>query len=140
MTPLIDIVFLLIIFFMVLCQFIVSENFPVDVPDKCSFADFVSEPGSAVTTITIMKQAEGEIVYAVGSEIFSDSEAIGIVEKIAMAIDRRLEGLAEKNRIVCLRADKDVPYSRVQYALAAISQSCAADIELAVIKGERPLP
>ena len=138
MTPLIDIVFLLIIFFMVLCQFIVSENFPVDVPDECDFADSVSQRSGDVTTITVMKRGEGEIVYAVGAEIFGESEQSGVVGKIAEAIDRRLEGLGDQRRTVCLRADKDVPYSKLQYALAAISQSSAIDIELAAIKGERP--
>ncbi len=37
MTPIIDIVFLLIIFFLVVCQFIEAENFPVAVPDGCEF-------------------------------------------------------------------------------------------------------
>ena len=34
LTPVIDIVFLLILFFLVVCQFIEAENFPVNVPEK----------------------------------------------------------------------------------------------------------
>ena len=54
MTPIIDIVFLLIIFFLVVCQFIEAENFPVTVPDDCEFAQSDSEPGGQVTTVTVM--------------------------------------------------------------------------------------
>ena len=50
MTPIIDIVFLLIIFFLVVCQFIEAENFPVAVPDGCEFAQSEFEPGEQVTT------------------------------------------------------------------------------------------
>ena len=37
-TPMIDVVFLLIIFFLVVCKFIEAENFPVEIPDNCQFA------------------------------------------------------------------------------------------------------
>ncbi|MCK4888036.1 MAG: biopolymer transporter ExbD, partial [Planctomycetes bacterium] len=38
MTPIVDIVFLMIIFFLVVFQFIDAENFPVNVPDNCDYA------------------------------------------------------------------------------------------------------
>ena len=38
MTPIIDVVFLLIIFFMLVCQFIAAEQFQVEVPDQISSA------------------------------------------------------------------------------------------------------
>jgi len=68
MTPIIDIVFLLIIFFLVVCQFIEAENFPVTVPDNCQFAQSEPDPGAQLTTVTVMKTTEDEVDFAVGSE------------------------------------------------------------------------
>jgi len=66
MTPIIDIVFLLIIFFLVVCQFIEAENFPVAVPDDCEFAQSDSEPGAQVTTVTVMKTGAERSAFAIG--------------------------------------------------------------------------
>jgi len=66
MTPIIDIVFLLIIFFLVVCQFIEAENFPVAVPDGCEFAQSDPEPGAQVTTVTVMKTPKEGTAFAVG--------------------------------------------------------------------------
>ena len=87
MTPLIDIVFLLIIFFLVVCQFIEAENFPVAVPDGCAFATTASEPGSPVTTVTVMKTDGGGSVFAVGAEKISASEDADLTEQIVRLVD-----------------------------------------------------
>ncbi|MFH1615611.1 MAG: biopolymer transporter ExbD [Planctomycetota bacterium] len=139
MTPLIDIVFLLVVFFMVLCQFIVAENFPVKVPDRCAHVQSDNQPGSDITTITVMRLSpSGLVAYAVGSETFEGKDT-AIVEKITEAIDKRVKPLPQSKRIVCLRADKDIPYTKIQYALAAIAKSSTAHIQLAALKHPSPL-
>jgi biopolymer transport protein ExbD len=138
MTPLIDIVFLLIIFFLVVCKFIEAENFAVAVPDGCLFATTASEPGGQGTTVTVMKTSAGKSVFAVGSEKIPASEGSDLTEQIARLVDYSLRNLPSDRKIVTLRVDKDVCFAQAQYALAAIAQSNATDIQLAVLKNREP--
>ena len=134
MTPIIDIVFLLIIFFLVVCQFIEAENFPVAVPDSCEFAQSEPQPRAQVTTVTVMKTTKDGVDFAVGSEKISASGYADVVEKIAELIDVRLKNLPADSRVVTLRIDKDVCFAEAQYALAAVAASSATDIQLAVLR------
>jgi biopolymer transport protein ExbD len=134
MTPVIDIVFLLIIFFSVVCQFIEAENFPVAVPDSCSFAQSAPQRRIQVTTVTVMKTAEGKSEFAVGSEKVSALGYADIVEELAQLIDVCLKDFPPARRVVTLRIDKDVCFSEAQYALAGVAASSATDIQLATIK------
>jgi len=134
MTPVIDIVFLLIIFFLVVCQFIEAENFPVAVPDGCEFAERESDRRGQVTTVTVMKNADGTSGFAVGSEKIRMSSPGRLVERVAELIDVRLKDLPPNRRVVTLRVDKDICFAEAQYALAAVAASCATEIQLAALK------
>lgn len=137
MTAVIDIVFLLIIFFMVVCQFIEAENFTVAVPDGCEFAesDFGSHVG--ITTVTVMRTDETGVDFAVGSEKLSASSYSEIVDRLAELIDIRLKDARPNQRVITLRIDKDVCFAEAQYALAAIAASSATNIQLATLKDKR---
>ncbi|HLB73944.1 MAG TPA: biopolymer transporter ExbD [Sedimentisphaerales bacterium] len=140
MTPVIDIVFLLIIFFVLACRFIEAENFPVTVPDGCKFAQDDQNATQAVT-LTVMNKAEDEITFAVGSEEVAPQDAgslPGVVARLAELIDARLQTLPPDGRIVTLRIDKDIPFSQAQYALAAVAQSAATNIRLAAFSAKSP--
>jgi len=137
MTPIIDIVFLLIIFFLVVCQFIDAENFPVVVPDGCEFAQSEPEPVVQVTTVTVMKTTEERSCFAVGSEKIAASSYADVVERIAELIDVRLKDLPADGRVVTLRIDKDVCFAEAQYALAGVAASSATDIQLAALRRKR---
>jgi len=134
MTPVIDIVFQLIIFFALACQFIEAENFPVVVPMGCDSAQSEVESQSAYATVTVIKTGGAMSDFAVGSEKISASNYGDLAGKLAGLINDRLETLPADGRVVTLRIDKDVPYSEAQYALAAVAESTAADIRLAVMK------
>ena len=136
MTPVIDIVFLLIIFFALVFKFIEAENFPVTVPDSCRFAQGEDGTQSAMTTITVMKNDSGMSDFAVGAEKAAGADYEEITRKLAGLIDSRLKDLPKEKRIVTLRIDKDVPYFEAQYALAGIAASTATDIRIAVMKNE----
>jgi len=136
MTPLVDIVFLLIIFFLVVFQFIEAENFPVSVPDEAGFAESSAESEGAGATVTVMKTAEDKFEFAVGAEKVEPDYA-ELVEKLAMLIDVRLADLPRDRRVVTLRIDRDVRFAQAQYALAAVAASEATDIQLAVLKTKR---
>ncbi len=134
LTPVIDIVFQLIIFFAVVCKFIEAENFPVAVPTGCGYAQSEVETQSALTTVSVIK-ADGEMSdFAVGSEKVSASNYGEVADKLAEMINERLKALPSDGRTVTLRIDKDVRFAEAQYALAALAQSDATDIRLAVIK------
>jgi biopolymer transport protein ExbD len=139
MTPVIDIVFLLIIFFLVVCQFVEAENFSVVVPDRCDAAQTTVEPGLQLTTVTVMKAPDGQIVYAVGSQTMAHSDEdlpANVVERLAKLIDEHIKDLPTAQKVVTLRVDKGIQYGDAQYALAAIAKSTATDVQLSVVKGE----
>ena len=139
LTPVIDIVFLLIIFFLVVCQFIEAENFPVSVPDECRFAQSEPEAAAAVTTVTVMRTSDDGVGFAVGSErISASSDGDSLVETLTQLIDIRLSHLPAKGRLVTLRIDKDICFAQAQYALAGIAASSATEIKLAALKNRRP--
>ena len=136
MTPIIDIVFLLIIFFLVVCQFIEAENFPVVVPDECEFAaDSPVQQGR--TTVTVMRTAEDKIDFAVGAEKIAATEYTDLIEKVAELIDVRFRNTPADDRVVTLRVDKDVCFADAQYVLAGVAASSARDVQLAVLKNKR---
>ncbi len=135
LTPVIDIVFLLIIFFCVVCHFIEAENFPVAVPDRCDFAESAEQPGSQITTLTVTKADDSQCRFAVGPEMILGSDS-RLTEKLAHLLDSRLSTLSADSRTVTLRIDKGTPYAHAQYALAAVAQSSATNIRLASFKEE----
>ena len=135
MTPVIDIVFLLIIFFALVFKFIEAENFPVAVPDNCNFALNPAEQ-SASTTLTVIQNESGMSDFAVGSEKISAANYNEVPSKLSDLINERLK-TSTNDKTVTLRIDKDVPYSQAQFALAGIAKSSATDIRLAVIKEQQ---
>ncbi len=138
MTALIDIVFLLIIFFLVVSRFIEAENFDVVVPDGCDFAQSQAEASNPVTTVTVVENDEGKIDFAVNAEKISASGYDNLVQRLAEMIDERLVDLPSNDRVVTLRIDKDICFSHAQYALAGIAVSSATDIRLAALKDKQP--
>ena len=139
MTPVIDIVFLLIIFFLVVCQFIEGENFPVAVPDGCEFASPAPESGARFTTITVMKEETGEVNFAIGAKRITTYDCSDLTEQIARLVDAGLKDLPPDRRIVTLRIDRHVCFTDAQYALAGIAQSSATDVQLAALRNKRPI-
>ncbi len=76
MTPMIDIVFLLIIFFMLICQFIVQDNYRLVVPDDCPgvIVDDIVTPDRITVNVYSMpdsvSQNDYSIVYLIGTKEF----------------------------------------------------------------------
>jgi biopolymer transport protein ExbD len=138
LTPVIDIVFLLIIFFCVVCQFIEAENFAVAVPEDCEFAQEADDDAANMATVTLMRNEDGGYSFAVGAERVESDDYGVLVGRLAERIDARLEGLAEGARVVTLRVDKDICYEQAQFALAAIANSSATNIRLAAKAEDAP--
>jgi biopolymer transport protein ExbD len=133
MIPTIDILFQLVIFFILACQFAVTEQFPITVPDKCAAAKPQPQDQRNILTVTIMNSAKGNgVECAVGNEKLTDADGKTLAARIAEKLNEKLT--AVNQRIVCLRIAKDVPFGQTQYALAGVAQSCATDIQMAVLK------
>ena len=139
MTPMIDVVFLLIIFFMLVCQFIIAENFDVVVPDKIDnslIRDLDTEKSS---TVTAMLKDDGSILYAVGSATIESDES-DIATTLEDMINQNIKGLAKDGgkKIVNLRISNQMKFSDYKQVLVAVSKSNAQDMQLAVFKEQAP--
>ena len=135
LTPIIDIVFLLIIFLVVVCRQIDAENFEVSLPDKCLFAQSGADDSTGLTTITVTRDDSGKhIIFAVGAEQTNTSIPADITAWLTEKINRQLKTSPAAEKTICLRIDKDISYSNAQKALAAAAQSTAARIQLATLK------
>ena len=134
MTPLIDMVFLLITFFMLVCNFMAAENFPVDVPDRIASARPEEERPGQTPVVTVMLDEGGGASYAVGSTVLSPLQGPAMSRAIAAAIDEQLGSLSTERRTVTLRCDRAVPFRYAKHALAGVSVSSAADVQWAVIR------
>jgi biopolymer transport protein ExbD len=134
LTPVIDIVFQLIIFFALVCKFIEAENFQVAVPDSCKFAQKQEQANAGAITVTVMKTTGGDVEFAVGSEKILISDYEMLPQKLAQLINVRMQNIPAAQRLITLRVDKNIGFGRAQYALAGIAESSAAEIRLATFK------
>jgi biopolymer transport protein ExbD len=130
LTPFIDVIFLLIIFFMLVCQFFAAEVFDVELPDKMATVDNLD--AVPLMTITVMQQ-EGRVSYAAGSDILPGDEPALLERMVASAIDSR-QVKAGQEKIVCLRCDKQIAFKDVSPVLTGIAKSSAQRVQWAIIK------
>jgi biopolymer transport protein ExbD len=130
LTPFIDVIFLLIIFFMLVCQFFADELFEVSLPDKIASVEELES--KSLLTITVM-QKEGKVSYAVGADILPGDEPQLLERMIASAIDSRQLKVGQE-KIVCLRCDKQIAFQHVRPVLNGIAKSSAEKIQWAILK------
>ncbi len=133
MTSIIDIVFLLIIFFMLVFQFISAESFDVKVPDKISSAPPAKDQQTKSASLTIMQDRTNQITYAVGSQIITPAAPAETSALITAQLNEYLDNIKTSPKTVILRCDKNITYRHVKKALSAIADSRADNIKLAVI-------
>jgi biopolymer transport protein ExbD len=136
-TPFVDILFLLIIFFILASRFVAPESFDVRIPDGVGQAQNVTS-AEGIATITLMRLPSGLIECALGSEkLPRDGDKVVNSELLAEGLDRRLELLPPERRAVALRIDRHVPYRDAQHILAAVAKSSATSVRLAAIKDKQ---
>lgn len=115
LTPMVDVVFLLLIFFMVSTTFITLESgLPVDLPQAQSPQTSISD----LPTVTITRD---EQIFLAGAEL-SEASLSGALRQ---ALDE--SGL----RVVVLRADQSVPHGFVVRVMDLIKQAGAERIAIA---------
>ena len=123
MTPMIDVVFLLIIFFLVSSHLARVENrLPVDLPDAITFG--VSDVVKPALTITVDDSAR---ILVAGKE----------VDKVNLhAVMEDLKVREGDQAALRIRSDKSIQYRYVEPVLRAAAQSGVTDISLAVQEGQ----
>lgn len=116
MTSMVDIVFLLIIFFMLVSSYISAENIEVDLPQPDnSVAASAELPERVVLNCQNSSAEASKVRYWVGPVL---------VEDVAQ-LELRLATIGRENPAteVVLRADRQVPYGRIRDAMEAIARS-----------------
>jgi len=131
MTPVIDVVFLLIIFFMLVCQFIAADRFKVQVPEQIASSAPLRDD-ERILTLTVLPE-EGGVLYAADAERLKVENADDLPALIAAAIDEHYRGRPiSEVRTVRLRCDRTAAFGHVRPVLEGIAQSCATDVDWAV--------
>ena len=133
MTPIIDVVFLLIIFFMLVAQFIVVEQYKVKVPGEIATAHTQDTEKDRPLTITVMPDQEQGAVCVVGSEKLASVQNKDMKSLITSVINDYLKDHKQADKTVRLRCDQSVPFGQVKYILSGISQSRAENLDWAVL-------
>ena len=143
MTAMIDVVFLLIIFFMLLCQFIRQDNDLLAVPDDCSesVAAAIDAPRPLVIQIAAVPQQPDRIRYAFGTSQWTvgidDPPDASIVTALTDAIvESRKNNPAAA--VLTIRADRAMPYRAVLPVMLAAASAGAENIRLAAFTDPQP--
>ncbi|MBX3129616.1 MAG: biopolymer transporter ExbD [Polyangiaceae bacterium] len=114
-TPLVDVVLVLLIIFMVTAKIIVSQGMPMDLPKAAS--------GEEIQQIfSVELTAEGRTV--VDSEAVSSDEKISDLARAAKAKNKDLRAV--------IRADRKVEHGRVIHVLDLLKRAGVAKIAFAV--------
>ncbi len=115
LTPMVDVVFLLIIFFMVSTTFITLESgLPVELPD----ARTAQAQADDLPTVTIDRDGQ---VYVAGTPV-SEAQLVAVLQPL---VDASPAG------VVVLRADSQVPHGQTVRVMDLIRQSGASRIAIA---------
>jgi len=151
LTPMIDVVFILITFFMLICRTIGQENYKMTIPDECAQAELPEQNEEQVFTVSVFfpsaaldsvdAEAPGEEmapVYAVRAEVFDPQSGAyeGNPDLLIGDMARQISQAAQKKEadMVHLRADKKLTYGQVQPVLQALAQAQIRTVRLAAYR------
>ena len=128
MTPLIDVVFLLIIFFLVSSQLAKQEaNVTLSLPEASTGSEAVN---NEQRRMTLNVRADGSI--SIGGHEVSASQLEG---RLAEAVE--IKGSDVEVRI---RASRDLPYEEAETLMLACARQGIWNVTFAVYKRQEPLP
>lgn len=129
LTPLIDVVFLLLIFFMVSTTFTRETQLQVDLPEAASGEH--SDP-SARQQIEVLISASGEVAIN-GKTLLNPS-----LDTLMSALSR--ESAGDTSWPVVITADANTPHQAVITAMDAAGQQGFTRLRLTTSEMERPAP
>ena len=122
-TPLVDIVLVLLVVFIVTAKLVVSPTLPIVVPQASHTSD-------VQTPFSIDLSADGRVLVS-GAKVESDA-AIVTLARAALAKDPELRAT--------LRADGAVPHARVIRAIDLLKEAGVTRVAFAVASGGSPAP
>jgi biopolymer transport protein ExbD len=132
----IDVTFLLIIFFMLVSQITQSETDPIHVPRPTNSQAREMKHANKLI-ITLVHDGEGGVArYKVGSRLAMDMDD---VRTMAEETYRRAEAIGERLDVI-VRADRDVQYRHVRPVLEAIAKVGLENVSIAAEAISRGLP
>lgn len=132
LTPIIDVVFLLIIFLVIVYQRIDAENFAVDLPKNCASAADAQQQIAQPVVSVFSEKSGGKIIYAVGAEKCPFTSPKDVISWLVSSINK--EAVEKDSQSLKLRLAKSIKYHDAQLVLAAAAQSRIENIEIAAIK------
>ena len=136
MMPIIDIVLLLIIFFVFVCRYIAAENFIIAVPDEATNALVDVVDNSNFITVSVwFDEFDRRYFCAVGSDIVDINDATAANEITAL-INDSVDRIGE-DAIVNVRMEKGIIFSDYSSVIAAISNSRAEDLYIAAFDKQK---
>lgn len=122
MTPLIDIVFLLLIFFMLTSEFVKEDTINIDLPHAESAIGI-----SDNETLEVVVKSDGSYLFANKEIILSDLQII-LTEKLSELSDKTLR----------IRGDRNVELGQAVELIDVARKSGAQGIDILTKKNEKP--
>ncbi len=135
MTPMIDVVFLLIIFFMLVSNFATAENVPMELPNPFqSQARQVKLRDRVIINCQLVDTPIGpEVTYRIGPNPPESLDQISArLAKAKVASEER-----RRKMIVVIRADRRLPFADVRRAMQIVSDNKIEQLRLVAHVGER---
>lgn len=120
-TPLIDVVFLLLIFFMITTTFNQQAELRIDLPEASS-----EEQALDVIPIEITIDASG--AYFVNGQNLAKNDANALFQSLQKIV------AGEKEKSVIIRADATTPHQSVVTAMDVVKRSGLSDLRIATSK------
>ena len=130
MTPMVDVAFLLLIFFMSTTQFKPPEEAKMDLPSSHSE---IKLPDSDVMILAIDK--DGKIFYKVGGAGVEQSTSLADLEQAV--INARIRNLKLR---LAIKADKDVSYGVVNDVMDILQRTGNTRFNMVTLLEETPKP
>jgi len=122
-TPLVDIVLVLLIIFMVTANFIVRETVEVDLPRAANGGETVQ----GLVNVVIDKDGK---LYFDGAEVLEEELSRKVTEAVAKDKDTR----------AIISADQALPYGRVMHLIDVVKGQGIAKFALNIQKDAAPMP
>lgn len=122
LTPMIDIVFLLIVFFMTVANMQVQKMVPISVP----IAEQATIPDDRASRITVTLKEDGSVFYG--------PQPVGVEDLSALVAQSKAGNAALK---VYVRADARVPFKEVRSVFAAAAAGGIPNVVFATFQSDK---
>ena len=137
-TPIIDIVFLLMIFFVVVSRFIETNSLGIKTPDLCDFANSKKTVSPASAILSIASSPPGDVSFFIDSQKIQAESTQDFQLTLTSKINEKIQTSPNKDHTIVFKADQDAIFEDIELGLLALSQSNAEKVKLAVQKQKRP--